>query len=129
MLIYYAHPISMYGSNQEFLDITFLTFAGLRVVNPAKLSKFAESVDDRMEYFCSLVKKCDCLAFRSFDDFKIGAGVMKEIRTMDSKGGMVIELRPRLFDRRLTVQQTRKRLIDSENQLGSAIYSGVYGDQ
>lgn len=118
----------MYGSNQEFTDIGFLMFAGFKVVNPAKLSKFVESMDDRMEYFCGIVRKCDCLAFRSFDDFRIGVGVMKEIRTMESMGKMVIELRPRLFDRALTVQQTRKRLIDSGNQLGSAIYSGVYGD-
>lgn len=112
MKCYYAHPISMYGSNQELTDIMFLTFAGLKVVNPAKLSKFVEPMDSvtRMEYFCCIVGKCDCLAFRSFDDFKIGAGVMNEIRTMESKGGMVIELRPRLFDRTLTVQQTRKRL-------------------
>ena len=89
----------------------FLTFAGFKVVNPVKLSKFVESMDDRMEYFCYIVGKCDCLAFRSFDDFKIGAGVMNEIRTMESMGKMVFELRPRLFDRVLTVEQTRKRLM------------------
>ena len=106
MKCYYAHPINTYGSSQEAEDIAFLRSLGLIVVNPAKLSKFVESMDSstRMNYFYHLVKKCDCLAFRSFPGGKIGAGVQLEIGSMD---GFVFELEPRTVGRALTIQQTR----------------------
>ena len=112
MKCYYAHQINTYGTEQEADDIRFLKSLGLIVCNPAKIEKFVDPWEswERMEWFCNLVRKCDCLAFRSFSDFRIGAGVMHEIRAMDSKGGMIFELQPRLFDRRLTVEQTRNRL-------------------
>ncbi len=40
---------------------------------------------------------------------------MSPMESRESKGGMVIELRPRLFDRTLTIQQTRNRLKRNQN--------------
>ena len=102
MKCYYAHPVDTYGSSQEAEDIAFLKSLGLIVVNPAKLSKFIESMDSNswMNYFHCLVRKCDCLAFRSFPGGKIGAGVQFEIGLMN---GFVFELGPRTTGRVLTI--------------------------
>ena len=113
MKCYYAHPISMCGSALESTDIAFLRRAGLTVVNPAKLTKVVDLLDstDRMNYFYCLVRRCDCLAFRSFPDGKIGSGVQFEIGSMEAKGGMIFELRPPSTTRRaLTIKDTKKRL-------------------
>ncbi len=117
MLVYYAHPISMYDSVLESTDIAFLTRVGLKVVNPAKLSEFVEPMNstDRMNYFYRLVRRCDCLAFRSFVDGKIGAGVQFEIGSMETKGGMIFELRPPVVHRALTIKDTKKRLQNQRN--------------
>lgn len=113
MLVYYAHPISMYDSALESTDIAFLTRAGLKVVNPAVLSKFVEPMNstDRMNYFYRLVGRCDCLAFRSFPDGRIGAGVQFEIGSMEAKGGMIFEIRPPVIHRALSVKDTKERLL------------------
>lgn len=117
MKCYYAHPINTYNSQTETDDIKFLRSLGLTVVNPAKLSKFVEPMSsyDRMLYFYRLAEKCDCLAFRSFPDGSIGAGVAKEIWAMESKDGMVFELDPVRTGRLLTIPETRKLLISKSN--------------
>lgn len=113
MKVYYAHPISMYGSALESTDIAFLRRVGLTVVNPAKLSKFVEPMNstDRMNYFYRLVRECDCLAFRSFPDGMVGAGIQFEIGSMESKGGMIFEIRPVVAPTRwMTTKATQERL-------------------
>lgn len=101
MKCYYAHPINTYGTQQEAEDISLLESFGLEVINPA--DENARS----MRYFCNLVQECDCLAFRSFQDGMIGAGVAAEIEVMH---GPVFELGPTIFNRKLTIRQTKQRL-------------------
>jgi len=103
MKCYYAHPINTYSTQQEVKDIALLESFGLEVVNPALFLGFGGNMDS----FVSLVQSCDCLAFRSFQDGKIGAGVAAEI---DAMHGPIFELNPATFNRRLTIRQTRQRL-------------------
>lgn len=111
MKVYYAHPISSYNTEQEADDIRFLKSMGLTVVNPAKLSKFVKPMQYKMKYFCGLVQKCDCLAFRSFSDTRIGSGVLLEIKAMKEIWGFVFELKPSIMsDRKLSIPQTKTRI-------------------
>lgn len=105
MKVFYSHPINTYGSLWEKHDIAFLELLGLEVVNPA--DENARS----MQYFCNLVQECDCLAFRSFQDGMVGAGVAAEIEAMD---GFVFQLGPAIFNCKLTIRQTRQRLRSME---------------
>lgn len=129
MKVYYAHPISMYGCEQESDDIEFLKSLGLIVCNPAKIEKVVDPWEsaERMEWFCNLVRKCDCLAFRSFVGGKIGSGVLHEISAMQCKGGFVFEIEPYYKDRGLTLEQTRQELkqIKQKKHIPLALSGGV----
>lgn len=127
MKVYYAHPMSWYGTEREEDDIDCIqreTPLASEVVNPA----LEDSKD--MGHYLSLVEASDALAYRTFDDDKIGAGVAQEILTAALHGKQIyrimdlnkspIGLKPKLFEQRgiraafgpnvLTIAETRDRI-------------------
>jgi hypothetical protein len=89
-VIYFAHPMSLYGTPMERRLMSRLESAGWTVVNPSakkhqervnqiKKEFPPEEAGERvMEYFVSLCRTCGGIAFTPFPDGSIGAGVAKE---------------------------------------------------
>jgi hypothetical protein len=114
MRVYYAHPLTIYGTNQEARDIETLNKLGLDVVNPndPAISKEYEKSHD-FNIFLNLVKSCDLVAFRAFADGSISSGVAGEIAAGKSKGLAVIELPTAIQKRTLSRDQTLEYLQNS----------------
>lgn len=110
MKIYYARPVSLYNTKQEERDLLLLTQLGFSIVNPNKEELQLAYKDKGMGVFTAAVKDCDALAFRSFQDGKISAGVKKEIDTALELGKPVIELPTITQNRVLSVDETREYL-------------------
>lgn len=110
MKIYYARPISLYNTKQEERDLLLLVQLSFQVVNPNKEELQVRYQQEGMDVFLSAVKDCDFLAFRSFPDGKISAGVIKEINQAIELGKQVIELPTITSQRELSVDDTRKYL-------------------
>lgn len=110
MKIYYARPISLYNTKQEERDLLLLTQLSLDVVNPNKEELQQRYQSEGMDVFTQAVSDCDALAFRSFQDGNISAGVKKEIDKAIELGKPVIELPTITSQRVLSVDDTRKYL-------------------
>lgn len=110
MKIYYARPISLYNTKQEDRDLQLLNQLNFDVVNPNKEELQQRYKTEGMDVFVSAVKDCDALAFRSFQDGKISAGVKKEIDAAVENGKPVIELPTITSNRILSVDDTREYL-------------------
>jgi len=110
--VYYAHPMSTYGTQQEADDIKLLKYLKFRVLNPnePKHQIQCKNRANQMEYFLDLVSLCDAVAFRAFQDGMIGAGVAKEIKRAKSESKPVIELPFDTTQRELSIEQTRDRI-------------------
>jgi hypothetical protein len=110
MKIYYARPISLYNTKQEERDLLILTQLGFQILNPNKEELQKRYREEGMDVFTAAVKDCDALAFRSFQDGKISAGVKKEIDAALELGKPVIELPTITSKRILSVEDTRAYL-------------------
>lgn len=88
MKIYYAHPMSWYGTSREALDVHTLT----RTIGVSQVySPSSKSFEDRvhkakrsgypvMQIFADFIRdEVDVVAFRAFDDGQVGAGVAREV--------------------------------------------------
>lgn len=83
--IYYAHPMSWYGTEAEAADLRKLADYGT-VVNPNS-SDFKRDVDIAKKYnrpvmqiFADFIRiDADVVVYRRFRDWKLGAGVAREI--------------------------------------------------
>jgi len=110
--IYYARPMSLYGTPQEARDISMLEAMGYAVIE-FNTPEIQQAVDARgMAVFDPLVRSADALAFRAFIDGSIGAGVMQEISWAQDKGIPVFELPSRLSQRGLSPEATRAMLAE-----------------
>lgn len=138
MKVYYAHPMSWYGTEREEDDIDCIqreTPLASTVVNPNS-EDFQTQVETLkqegqeshiMGIFTAAVVECDALAYRTFDDDKISAGVAQEILTAALHGKQIFRLmdlnknnKPKLFEQRgiraafgpnvLTIAETRDRI-------------------
>jgi len=112
MVVYYARPISHYNTDQDQRDLDTLQALGFEVVNPNTEVLQERYKKEGMDVFLNLIKSCDALAFRSFSDLKISAGVMKEINVAIDHGLLVIELPTLTWSRFLSVEETRNYLKD-----------------
>lgn len=110
--VYYAHPISTYGTPVEQRDIDVLKCLGFEVVNPNTPDMDAAYRAHGMGVFKALVVSCDLLAFRAFPDGSIPAGVAQEIGIMQTENRPVIELPCGIVARTLNVEATRETLRD-----------------
>lgn len=105
--VYYARPISQYGNLQDQRDIALLIAMGFEVINPNKIELEQRYKKEGMAVFIEAVNDSDLVAFRSFLDGKISAGVYKEITETDKP---VIELPTITQSRVLSVDETREYL-------------------
>jgi hypothetical protein len=133
MKIYYAHPMSWYGTDREKDDVTLLlanTPLHTEVVNPnapehraAVETLKAQGNEARiMGYFLDRLAVCDAIAYRTFDDGRISAGVAQELLTAALHGKQIFRFRDpgKLYEehglqaafgpRVLTITQTRDLL-------------------
>ena len=110
MKVYYARPISLYNTPQDRRDIELMEKLGFEVVNPNKEELSKRYKAEGMDMFMPIVSECDCVAFRSFPDLKISAGVYKEIQKAIELGKLVIELPTLTETRELSVTATRQYL-------------------
>lgn len=131
MLMYYAHPMSWYGTSDEFADLGLIKNAGWTPLNP-NTSEFdkaakAEKAAGRggMEPFLQAVRKADAIAVRAFRDGRLGSGVAGELLQAIIFSKEVYELAPgpsgtqrlaKVYNPRalltgvLTVEETRRRI-------------------
>ena len=112
MRVYYAHPLDIYNTPQESKDIQELKNLGLYVVNPNTVQHSEGYNFEGMKYFENVVKSCTSLAFRALPDGRIPAGIAKEIAWALEVGLHIIELPYWNTERIMTVDETRKYLID-----------------
>lgn len=83
--IYFAHPITDYGTERQAEAIAYLS-RDWKVVNPDHPDHQAGYAAEGMAYFERLAASCDVLAFMRFPDGSIGAGVGKEIEAAKQAG-------------------------------------------
>lgn len=110
MKCYYAHPVSLYGTPLEASDVDTLEALGFTVVNPNQPEHDIGYKEHGMPYFSRLLRNCQILAFRAFDDGRIPAGVSFEIADAIVNKLQVIELPTCMEHRSLGVEETRARL-------------------
>ena len=79
MYIYYAHPLSIYGTPQEKRDLELLAALGHTVLNPNGPQHDAGYRAEGMAYFNRITEPCHGVFFRAFPDGSIPAGVAKEL--------------------------------------------------
>ncbi len=106
LTVYYAHPMALYGSPVEKKDLKTLVALGFKIINPA----LPQYRDYQMDDFVNLARRSDVVAFRSFEDGKVGSGVYLEVMAAMQGGIPVIELTPFLPGRVLNRNETRQRM-------------------
>jgi len=104
LTVYYAHPMALYGTPVERDDLRLLKRLGFKVLNPAK-RKLAT-----MEAYIKLACSCDVVAFRAFQDGKIGSGVHAEVVAAVTAGIPIIEMPTFQSGRVLSRNETRERM-------------------
>jgi hypothetical protein len=113
MIAYYAHPMTIYGTNQENRDIALMYSLGWDVENPNKPEHQEGYKREGMDYFLAMIEKCHVLAFRAFPSGEIPAGVKKEIDHAINLSKPVIELPTGIIRRALDVDETREVIRES----------------
>lgn len=108
--VYYARPINLYNTPQDTRDLELLTRLGFLVINPNKQTLQERYKTEGMDVFLEAMKECDALAFRSFPDLKLSAGVIKEINKAIEDNKVVFELPTITSNRYLSVDDTREYL-------------------
>ncbi len=102
--LYFAHPVSTYGTADEAQMIAALAQGGFDVVNPSgkahqdkvlelrgKFNDVAIASREIMVYFVEVCNSCDACAALPFPDGKLGAGVVKEMQSFFDRGLPVYE--------------------------------------
>lgn len=105
LTIYFAHPMSDYGSDREKRAIDALELAGFEVVNPnsEEHERMVQAIrqgvngdpgEHIMRYFCRIACECEAIAFQAFPQGNVGAGVAKEVHefVVSGPGGPVFEV-------------------------------------
>jgi hypothetical protein len=110
MKVYYSRPISLFNTPQEQRDIEMLEALGFEVIDPNQPELQEQYQTEGMQAFLDAQKQADALAYRSFPDGSIGAGVSKEILHAEESGKPVIELPTITSKRVLSVEDTRSYL-------------------
>lgn len=86
--VYYAHPMSWYGTDNEQADLQLLRLNYDKVINPSseeiktQLEHYIKAYGraNIMQFFAELIRdRADVVAFRPFADGRLGAGVAREV--------------------------------------------------
>lgn len=118
--LYFAHPVTMYGTPQEALALEWLRLNLAKppiweVVNPNSPEHAEGYLQRGMQYFLELCATCDECAFMAFPNGKIGHGVALEVQSFLDRDRPVCELiddpighqRDTIEGRVLSVEETR----------------------
>ena len=127
MRIYFAHPITMYNTPEEYRCLVTIKnyFPELKnvtnypdLVNPNQ--KTFELAYKRlgMDLFLGLVDTCDIIVYSPFNDNTVGAGVVSEVSRAVDKNKKVYKIDPITFEitevfkleNCLTVEETREKI-------------------
>jgi hypothetical protein len=111
-MIYYAHCICIYDTEQEKRDIAIIKrlFPNVEILNPNNPEVPEHYKRKGMEYFRELIQeKCSILIFRALPNGRIPAGVAKEIEYAKEYNIPVIELPcyTNFTNRVMSVEDTR----------------------
>lgn len=120
MKVYYAHPMSLYETKIEKIDLLTLMNLGYEIINPSDQSvidccnkyKDINGNENIMNFFKNIIINCDCLAFRSFINGKIPSGVAIEIEYAKELNKPIFELPCLLTNRYLTHEETKQYLLE-----------------
>lgn len=104
--VYYARPLNIYNTTEEWRDLDLLARMGYTDIEFTDLMQ-EQYKTEGMGVFEKKVEEADLLAFRAFPDGRIGAGVAKEIAAAETAGIPVIELPQLPTWRVLSVADTR----------------------
>ena len=110
MRAYYARPINLYGTDTDRRALALIASLGWSVSDPNMPETQQEYETRGMEVFKELIEGADILVFRSAVDFKIPAGVAKEIMWAKGFNLPVIEIPSRVLSRRMSIEETREYL-------------------
>lgn len=78
MLLYYAHPMCIYGSEAEYLELVEInrSLPFYHVMNPRMFQRQADDSTDAMRYFFKVIDYCDTLVFsRLLGEVTAGVGM------------------------------------------------------
>lgn len=111
MKLYYAHPISLYNTEQEKRDLLLLNkiFPQYSIYNPNNNEADVGYKQLGMKYFEDIIESCNLLVFRVFPLGKIPAGIAEEIKIADRNNISIIEL-PCFTNRFMSIEDTRSYL-------------------
>jgi len=90
--IYFAHPVTDYGTERERGAVAAIEAEGWTVENPNQPHHQAGYDEEGMVYFERLAASCDALIFMRFPGGAIGAGVGKEIDAAQAAACPIYEL-------------------------------------
>src|SRR5262245_42342309 len=83
--IYYAHPMSWYGTKEEQKDLQAIwrKWPQATINNPAEMSEdfdnWRKNTGGYMDFFLAQIEMSDILVYRRFNDGTLGAGVAAEV--------------------------------------------------
>jgi hypothetical protein len=115
--IFFAHPKNTFGTGIEHRALHALYTDGWDVLNPADHQ--AGYAEKGMAHFLELVGECEAIAYMSFEDGALGAGVAREILEAHLLDRGVFRIDPHSceitrdtsrFSGVLSISQTRERL-------------------
>jgi hypothetical protein len=106
--VYYAHCMALYDTAQEKRDVELLGRLGWEVRNPNCIVDQVGAKTKGMEYFKSVVQRCDLFAFRALPDGAIPSGVYLELQWAREANIPVIELPSSVLRRGIDREQTRE---------------------
>lgn len=96
--VYYAHPMSTYGTRIEAEDLALLGARFASVINPATPA-FQQAVKRQkacglptMAPFLDAIRAASAVAYRPFPDGKIGAGIASEVLEAILGGKLILRL-------------------------------------
>lgn len=93
MKIYFAHPVSEYGTPFQAAVLKELASSWHQVESPDAPHHQEGYRQHGMAYFEGVIAGCDALAYLRFPDGTIGAGVAKEIASAAGDGKPIFEVR------------------------------------
>lgn len=117
--VYFAHPVSDYGTDREKLCLDVLNEKFKNILNPNQPVHNEAYLVYGMSYFEDLVKSCSSLVAVAFADGEWGMGVWREAEEMARSGRTVFQLTPETGEikqvdindiRPLSVNETRRRV-------------------
>lgn len=97
MKIYFAHPMSHYGTEYEKMCLENIqnVFPKAEIVNPSDehhVETYKSWKKHGMRYWKQLVAGCDAIVFATYKDGEVGMGVYTEIMEMVEYNGFIFEV-------------------------------------